>query len=69
MVCYKSVSFSIKIVLLLLVGLNAVFLKNCQSLAARDKLTVHSTSGILAACVSMLLWLGLIFAGRGIAFF
>jgi hypothetical protein len=61
-VCYKSVSFSIKIVLLLLVGLNSVFLRNYQGLAARR-------GGRLAACASMLLWLGVIFAGRGNAFF
>jgi hypothetical protein len=68
-VCYKSVSFSIKIILLLLVGLNSVVLRNYQRLAARDKSAAHSRSGRLAACASMLLWLGLIFAGRGIAFF
>jgi hypothetical protein len=61
-VCYKSVSFSTKIVLLLLVGLNSVFLRNYQGLSARG-------GGKLAACLSMLLWLGVIFAGRGIAFF
>jgi hypothetical protein len=61
-VCYKSVSFSIKIVLLLLVGLNSLFLRNYQGLAARG-------GGKLAACLSMLLWLGVIFAGRGTAFF
>jgi hypothetical protein len=57
-VCYKSVSFGIKMILLLLVGLNSLILRNKVGRNAR-----------LAACASMLLWLGLIFTGRGIAFF
>lgn len=57
-VCYKSVSFGIKMILLLLVGLNSLILRNKVGGNAR-----------LAACASMLLWLGLIFTGRGIAFF
>jgi uncharacterized membrane protein len=61
-VCYKSGSFSIKMVLLLLVGLNSFFLRNYKDLSARR-------GGRPAAWVSMLLWLGLIFSGRGIAFF
>ena len=54
-VCYKSASFSIKLVLLALVGVNALFLK--------------SRGARLGACLSLLLWVALIFAGRGIAFF
>ena len=61
-VCYKSASFSIKMVLLLLVGLNSVFLRNYKDLTARR-------GGRAGAWVSMLLWLGVIFAGRGTAFF
>ena len=45
-------------ILLLLVGLNSLILRNKVGRNAR-----------LAACASMLLWLGLIFTGRGIAFF
>jgi hypothetical protein len=55
LVCYKSVSFRIKLVLLALVGVNAFFLK--------------SRGARLGACLSLLLWVALIFAGRGIAFF
>jgi hypothetical protein len=51
-VCYRSISFRIKIVLLLLVGVNSLILRHKRS-----------------AYASMLLWLGLIFFGRGIAFF
>ena len=54
-VCYKSVSFRIKLALLALVGVNAFFLK--------------SRSARLGACLSLLLWVALVFAGRGIAFF
>ena len=70
-VCYKSVSFSIKIVLLLLVGLNSLILRGklYGSPVAEDQLAVSSRGAKLAACASMLLWLGLIFTGRGIAFF
>jgi hypothetical protein len=55
-VCYKSVSFRIKLALLALVGINALLLR--KSRTAR-----------LGACVSLLLWVGVVFAGRGIAFF
>jgi hypothetical protein len=61
-VCYKSVSFNIKLILLLLVGLNGLVLRNKVSSAS-------SRGARLAACASMLLWLGLILTGRGIAFF
>jgi hypothetical protein len=54
-VCYKSISFRIKLLLLALVGVNALFLK--------------SRGARLGACLSLLLWVGLVFAGRGIAFF
>ena len=54
-VCYKSVSFRIKLALLALVAVNAFFFRKAQSRAG--------------ACVSLLLWVALVFAGRGIAFF
>ncbi len=53
-VCYKSVSFRIKMVLLVLVGIHA--------------LTPRYGSRA-AACVSLVLWFALIVSGRGIAFF
>ncbi len=70
-VCYKSVSFRIKIVLLLLVGVNAlVFRRGAYgSNAAGDDGPVKSRGARLAACLSMLLWVALVFTGRGIAFF
>jgi uncharacterized membrane protein len=71
LVCYKSVSFSIKMILLLLVGLNSFIFrtKTYKSHAAGDQSAMNSRGAKLAACASMLLWLGLIFTGRGIAFF
>lgn len=65
-VCYRSVSFNIKITLLLLVGVNSFILRRK---AYRDPAEWNSKRARLAACASMLLWLGLIFTGRGIAFF
>jgi uncharacterized membrane protein len=69
-VCYKSFSFTIKIVLLLLVGLNSLVLRRTtyRKPAAREQ-SADSRGARLAACASILLWLGLIFSGRGIAFF
>jgi hypothetical protein len=61
-VCYKSLSFSIKMVLLLLVGMIAVFSRNYLVLA-------DGRGSRFAAGASILFWVGLIFAGRGIAFF
>ena len=70
-VCYKSISFRIKMVLLLLVGVNAlVFRKGAYgSLATGDPAPVNSRGARLSAGVSMLLWVALVFTGRGIAFF
>ena len=51
-VCYKSLSFRIKLVLLALVGVNALYRRKSR----------------LGACLSLLLWVALVFAGRGIAF-
>jgi hypothetical protein len=56
-VCYKSISFRIKLALLALVGINALFFRKARP-ASR-----------LGACLSLLLWVGLVFSGRGIAFF
>lgn len=59
-VCYKSLSFRVKLALLALVGVNAfIFRKRAALTPAQAR---------FAACVSLLLWVALIFAGRGIAF-
>jgi len=49
--CYQSISFRLKMALLILMGLNA---------GARSR---------LAGAVSLLLWIAVVFAARGIAFF
>ena len=69
-VCYKSLSFRIKLILLIMVGLNAlVFHKKAySSLTAGDFGPVKSRGLRLAACMSLLLWFALVLAGRGIAF-
>jgi hypothetical protein len=59
-VCYKSISFRVKLALLALVGINA--------LAFRKGVTLTSREAKFRACVSLLLWVALVFAGRGIAF-
>jgi len=51
-VCYKSISFWIKLVLLALVAVNALCFRKSR----------------LGACLSLLLWVAIVFAGRGIAF-
>jgi hypothetical protein len=56
-VCYKSVSFWIKLALLALLGVNALVFRKAKPDAR------------LGACLSLLLWVSLVFAGRGIAFF
>ncbi len=63
-VCYNSVSFRIKMVLLLLVGVNSLILRKRAYRNSADP-----TNAKLTAYASLLLWLGLIFSGRGIAFF
>ena len=63
-VCYNSVSFTIKMILLLLVGLNGLVLrKKVYASVAAGEQSSSSRGARLAACASMLLWLGLIFTG------
>jgi len=69
-VCYKSISFWIKMALLALVGLNAlVFRKGAYaSLVAGTCEPAKARGARLWACASLLLWFGLVLTGRGIAF-
>jgi hypothetical protein len=68
-VCYNSLMFRIKFVLLLLAGLNAAFFrKGLDASLASGGSPVRSQSVRLAACASLLLWVALVFTGRGIAF-
>ena len=61
-VCAKSVSFKIKLALLVLLGLNSLVFR-------KGPYGIKSSGARLAACLSLLLWFGLILTGRGIAFF
>jgi hypothetical protein len=70
-VCYRSVSFRIKLALLALACANALFLRKAiyRSLAAGDLAPVRSPGARVGACLSLLLWIAIVFAGRGTAFF
>ena len=61
-VCYKSLSFWVKLVLLLLVGLNVIVFRRGAEESPGGK------NARLAAGISVVLWVALIVAGRGIAF-
>jgi hypothetical protein len=68
--CYESVAFRAKMILLVIVGLNAV-LFHFTAYRKIDKWElVPSAPGTakVAAWVSLVLWLGIIVAGRGIAY-
>jgi uncharacterized membrane protein len=68
--CYESVAFRAKMILLVLVGLNAV-LFHFTAYRKIDKWELApSTPGTAkaAAWVSLVLWVGIIVAGRGIAY-
>ena len=59
LVCYRSVSFRVKIGLLALIGLNAWIPRNADP----------SSRARFSAGLSIALWIGIVFAARGIAFF
>lgn len=67
---YQSVFFRAKVILLILAGLNAwVFHANVwRRVADWDDDTVTPRSARVAGWLSLLLWLGIIFAGRMIAY-
>jgi hypothetical protein len=54
--CYKSISFRVK---LALVGINTL---------VRKRITLKSREARFGAYVSLLFWVALVLAGRGIAF-
>jgi hypothetical protein len=67
---YNSPAFRIKIVLLLLAGLNALIfhLTIYRRAAEWDSLPVAPVRARLAGLFSLLLWIGIIAAGRSIAY-
>ena len=68
--CYESMSFRAKIALLLAVGINAMVfqLGPYRKIAGWENAAVTPASARVAAWVSMVLWIGIVIAGRGIAY-
>jgi hypothetical protein len=65
--CYESAAFQAKMLLLVLLGVNGVTLR--RGINSWDETRVPPLRRKSAAWVSLLLWLGLVIAGRAIAFF
>jgi hypothetical protein len=70
MKCYNSILFTIKMTLLALAGLNALIfhLTIYRSMAQWDKAVVPPLGARLAGLLSLLLWVGVIAAGRTMAY-
>ena len=68
--CYHSKSFWIKMALLVLVGVHALIFRSSvyANTAKLDAAPVMPPKAKLAAALSLILWTGLVFAGRLIAF-
>lgn len=68
--CYGSVSFRVKIVLLAAVGLNALVfqLGPYRKIAGWESAAVAPRSARVAAWLSLALWVCIVVAGRGIAY-
>lgn len=65
---YRSPAFWIKIALFVLVGVHALVFRTGVYLDAAKLETVVTPRAKLAAAISLILWAGLIFSGRLIAF-
>ena len=68
--CYGSAAFRVKIVLLVAAGLNALVfqLGPYRKIAGWESVAVAPRSARVAAWVSMALWVCIVAAGRGIAY-
>ena len=69
--CYQSWFFRIKLGLLLLTGLNAFIFQfaTYRQIANWDEASVAPAAARVTAWVSLLLWIFIVFAGRGIAYY
>jgi hypothetical protein len=70
--CYQSWFFRLKLVLLLLAGLNALIFEYgaYRQIANWDEAETVAPAGARAAAwISLLLWVFIVFAGRGIAYY
>lgn len=67
--CYTSTSFRIKMVLILLAGANIlVFHRTYRTAASWDQRAVLPARAKFAGCLSLLLWTGVLAAGRAIGY-
>lgn len=70
--CYQSWFFRLKLILLVLAGLNAFIFQfgAYKGIANWDESTAKAPGGArMAAWVSLVLWVFIVFAGRGIAYY
>jgi hypothetical protein len=69
--CYQSWFFRLKLGLLLLAGLNAFIFQfgTYRHIADWDEATVAPAAARVTAWISLLLWVFIVFAGRGIAYY
>lgn len=68
--CFENPAFRIKMLMLLLAGLNALIFHQTiyRHVASWDQASVTPAGAKLAGCCSILLWFGIVAAGRWIAF-
>lgn len=68
--CYESTSFRVKMALLIVVGLNALVFHFTayRKIDRWERAPVTPHSARIAAWVSMILWVCIVVAGRGIAY-
>ncbi len=68
--CYENPAFRVKMVMLVLAGLNAVIFHQTvyRSISNWDQTQVTPVAAKFAGCCSILLWFGIVAAGRWIAF-
>jgi hypothetical protein len=68
--CYNSVYFRAKLIMLFVLGVNAILFsaKTYKSVASWDKAAVTPVPARIAGWVSLLFWAGVIIMGRAIAY-
>jgi hypothetical protein len=68
--CYNSVYFRAKLIMLFVLGVNAILFsaKTYKSVASWDKAAVTPVPARLAGWVSLIFWTGVIIMGRAIAY-
>jgi hypothetical protein len=68
--CWENTAFRLKMVMLVLAGLNALIFHQtvCRRMASWDVAPATPVGAKVAGCCSILLWFGIVAAGRWIAF-